>query len=560
MRIFSGLLLLFPILAWGDCPPMESGEARRQVARLQAEVDYHNDLYFNKYQPVLSDDEFDALKGRLTSLQNCFHQQAGQSKSQFVVGGDITHESFMGSLRKASSEQEVAAFIHQAGDELILLQPKIDGIAIELVYRNGLLVAASTRGDGHTGKNILDKVEHIPAIPLQLPKGYRDVVLHGELFARLDLWQRPDKNTSARHYAAGLINRQKADADALGTLDFFPWRWLDSPHDSDNTNLNMLVNLGFDLPTLFTYKVESLAEAKQLRDKLQNPEKPLPFLLDGVVLKLSNLKLRKALGWKNDEPAWALAWKFPAQAAVSTITDIQFRIGRTGNITPVVYVEPVTIGGETIRKLSLGSSANLKRKGMAIGDEISIQLKGAATPVAGKVLIRPENRQAPQFLDSKRYNAFTCLQLSPGCKEQLLSRLRWFAGKTALQLPHLQEPVLRSLLEKGAIKSLPDIMTVPSSALAEAGLEPGQINELLTSLKKAGATPFDRQLRSMSLPGIGKARSKKLATFCKNWQRLLELSQKEVQEMAGIGPAEYQSLKQYLQQPEVQALVKHFRQ
>ena len=198
----------------------------------------------------------------------------------------------------------------------------------------------------------------VPAIPKQLKK-IHSAVLHGELFARLDRCDSTASGySSARHFVVAQINRLKLDVQALSQLDFFPWLWVNAPYETDCEALNALACEGFRWPQECTCSVESFAAIQDGRHRFHQPDKPLPFLLDGIVIKLDNLKARADWGESQIAPQWALAWKFPSLAAVSVIKDITFTVGRTGHIAPVAEIERVQLGGVTVSSLSLGSPGN----------------------------------------------------------------------------------------------------------------------------------------------------------------------------------------------------------
>ncbi|MET4758053.1 hypothetical protein [Endozoicomonas sp. NE40] len=256
MQRFSSLLLI-PLIApfitpsialpveRASCPEWSEQDARQKLEQLNQEIQHHNQLYFFKQMPVLSDHEFDALAKRLQVLSDCFPDiklntgiterlapdNSLDKSSDKSADNHIQHIYAMGSLRKAESEKDISEFLQQvfraSYHSGVMLQPKIDGIAIELVYHDGKLVSASTRGDGIIGKNILAKVKAIPAIPDEVPVTYARIVLHGELFVRLDRWNEKTHNrgrySSARHFVAGIIHSNAPELSALEVLDFFPW-------------------------------------------------------------------------------------------------------------------------------------------------------------------------------------------------------------------------------------------------------------------------------------------------------------------------------------------------
>ena len=392
--------LLVPASGWsGDCPDWTHDEAIENIKRLASEVAQHDERYFHQNAPGISDNEYDALTDRLKQWETCFGSVQINKSSAGSHRAKIPHRAVMGSLKKASTIEDVDNFLQALPGNEMLVQPKIDGVAVELVYCYGQLVQATTRGDGKSGVDITHHIKHMPLIPATLA-GYADqeVILHGELFARLDRTD-PDvlkRYASARHLVAGQLNRSKPDSDVLGTFDFFPWLWIDSPYASDHQSIKALAQMGFPLPLKHTHVVHSPDQVVQLSTNYF-ADHNFPFLMDGIVIKVASSKFRTQLGWSGNAPGWAIAWKFSGQSALSEVVKIAFTIGRTGRITPVVHINPVHIGNRIISRISLGSVAKLKQVDLAAGDLISVSLKGHATPVFGQVLFRPQNRVHPDY-------------------------------------------------------------------------------------------------------------------------------------------------------------------
>lgn len=541
-----------------SCPQWNEKEATRNMTTLSDEITHHNEFYFNQNAPIISDSEYDALIARLKHWQACFPDIKMQVHDSQAEHNQHTtpHHTQMGSLKKAGTDEEVDAFLQSILDGGVLVQPKIDGIAVELVYKNGQLVKASTRGDGETGRNILQYLRLIPLIPKALSQQEsiktKQIVIHGELFARLDkvapfILQ---QYASARHLVAGQINRSDPDIEAVQAFDFFPWHWINSPYQTDLQSITALAQIGFPLTLEYTHSVKSSEDIEQyLKNYVVSQN--APFLMDGIVIKANSLLLRNQLGWKGNTPAWALAWKFPPQSAISEIQDIEFAIGRTGHVTPVIHIEPVTIQNRTISRVSLGSIQNLKKRDIAIGDQVSIKLKGNATPVFGKVLFRPENRVFPELPDSSHYTPFTCLSFAPGCEEQFIARLVWFTGKQGLDLAPISMPVIQQLVRTSTVQTLLDILQLSQALLLVAGVNQQESQKYLESIQRP--KNLEQQIRSLSIPGIGKKKARQLAGCITTLRGLL--SEQRVGACTGIGSKRMDDLRDYVNRKEVRELI-----
>ncbi len=544
------LWITFQAPAWA-CPLWDQPTASENIRKLSADVALHDDLYFNQNAPVISDSEYDALLARLEYWKSCFPSpEKTPQNNQPVI-----HHAFMGSLKKAKTAAEVERFVASLTPGEILVQPKIDGVAVELVYQQGVLGKASTRGNGEQGLDILWHIKQIPQIPKTLPlpaSSIPTLVLHGELLVRLDKIAPTtlQQYASARHLVAGLLNRAEPDATTLQALAFFPWRWIDSPFDSDLETIQALSKMGFITVLKHTHPVQSFAQIQQLRHDYENQQ--TPFLLDGIVIKANRAAQRKALGWSGNSPAWAMAWKFAPKSTVAEVAAVQFTIGRSGKITPVVHIEPVTVQNKTIAKVSLGSVENLEEKNVAIGDQVSIKLKGGATPVFGEVLFRPPNRALPVLPDTARYNPFTCLSIAPGCEEQFIARLVWLTGKSGLQLASIDRPVITALVKNGQIKTLVDVLRMNQQELIQAGMsleESVRYFQLLHRPKK-----LVLQLRALSIPGFGRRKSAELAQCIEQLSELLAVADKQWIKCVGRAKS-VRDLQRYFAKPEIMQVV-----
>ena len=371
------------------------------IKRLASEVAQHDERYFHQHAPGISDNEYDALVDRLKQWEACFRSVQINKSSVGSHRAKIPHRAVMGSLKKVSTIAEVNHFLQALQGSEVLVQPKIDGVAVELVYRHGQLVQATTRGDGQNGVDITHHIKQVPMIPALLAE--QEVVLHGELFARLDRAE-PEllqRYASARHLVAGQLNRSSPDRKALSVFDFFPWLWVNSPFTDDRQSIKELARMGFPLPEKHTHLVHSLGQVEQLSADYFAGQN-VPFLMDGIVIKADSNLLRMQLGWSGNVPGWAMAWKFAGQSALAEVAKITFTTGRSGKVTPVVHINPVHLGNRTIARISLGSVAKLKQVDLAIGDLITVSLKGRATPVFGQVLLRAHTRIYPDYPEMSR--------------------------------------------------------------------------------------------------------------------------------------------------------------
>ncbi|MGO0308551.1 DNA ligase LigA-related protein [Endozoicomonas acroporae] len=555
-KTISLLWIIFLLPAWADnCPQWNQGEATEQISSLSDEVAYHDELYFNQNAPIISDGEYDDLLARLKYWQACFPSIATEKSLPQTPHNKYTihHQAPMGSLKKAQSAEEVKRFLQRIADSGFLVQPKIDGVAVELVYKNGRLIQASTRGNGEVGVDILHHIRQMPLITKTLGNDEKNqLILHGELFARLDIMSPSilKQYASARHLVAGQLNRSDPETEAVKAFDFFPWQWVNSPFNSGLQSITALAGMGFPLPLEHTHKTTSYPEIKQHLEHYATIKKPV-FLMDGIVIKADSKTFKKQLGWTGDTPAWAMAWKFPPATTTSKVEAIEFTIGRTGNITPVVHIKPVLFKNRTLSTLSLGTVQNLEKKAIAVGDQISIKLKGSAIPVFGKVLFRPANRVSPKLPDTTRYTPFTCHSMAPGCEQQFVARLIWLTGKQGLDIAAISKPAIHQWVQTGTIQTLVDILQLTPHSLQSAGMHPQEVQQYFESIRPPKS--LEQQIRALSIPGIGKSNARELAGCITDLRELL--SRQISDKCPTIGSKRMEDLQDYVNRKQVRELI-----
>ena len=559
--VFSAVLMLICAEhASGDlCESLSPGQLSKELASLNATIRHHDRLYYHKYQPEITDSEYDALTVRREALQNCLNAQTESAIIESPSPGDIRHIAPMKSLRKGKSRQEFQRFIediHQLGSP-VLVQPKVDGIAAELVYQNGKLVQASTRGDGEWGENILPVIRMIPQIPKELKTTLERIVLHGEIFARLDrVTHQLDNYVSARHFTAAMLNSDQHEPDNLAILDFFPWRWINHHGERDSKSHQQLADWDFFKVSDYSRILPDINAVDAWRNQLYQSQESMPFLMDGIVIKADVTSVRTQLGENARYPHWAIAWKFPASNAITAINDITFTIGRTGKITAILQLEPTTLAGISITKVPVGSVKQLKAVDIAPKDLVSIALKGAAIPKLDKVIHRTRDRFIP-VPDTSRYTPWTCLRYSEACHQQFVSRLAWFSGQQGLNIAGLDATTREALIRNGAIQQLADVLKLtPDKMVLNSTLSQSNATRIHEAINDGLKIDFQRQLIALSIPGIGKHRAWQLAEHFGSWSQLVEVSAEDIASKTSLGIKQAEMVKNFLNLEEIQSIIR----
>ena len=401
----SSILLLILWLAqqlsaavWAaDCPRLTTDVASARIQKLSCEIKHHNVLYYEKNAPEISDAAYDRLFSELRILESCFPALAATDSPTRTVGTAVSevkpkirHETPMLSLASATGPMAVKKLLRRVGSEngkpTLLVQPKVDGLPVELVYLAGRLVSAATRGDGHFGQAVTERARSIQGIPPQLTGSFpARVVVRGEVY--VDLATSSSATThyaTPRHQAAGTLLAGTPNPALVAALRFFPFELVQARECcgvlTDSAALRLLKSWGLPVRPELTTQATNLNGVRAVYQAMLAERQKLPFSADGIVVKVDELALRQRLGAGSREPRWAAAWKFPPATAVTTVREIRWQTGRTGRRTPVALLEPVSIGGIHVSRASLHTKSEVKRLGITAGDQVVVALVGDVIP------------------------------------------------------------------------------------------------------------------------------------------------------------------------------------
>ena len=574
-RLFIGFILLFIFtlpagsFAASDCPLLDTAAATVQIETLSAEVLYHNRLYYQELRPVLSDAEYDRLYARLVRLEECFPLLVSADSPTRRVGSaeiepklTITHAQPMLSLTSSADEEAVTALLQrvekvEAGKVRYLVQPKFDGLPVELLYLQGKLVAAATRGDGLRGEDVTAQAQKIAAIPQKLRGDYPPrLLLHGEIYARK---QRPESApltaaaepyATLRHQAVATLRSHDATPEALAALAFFPFAHFASSKTvlSDRESLRALSAWGFADPLAQSWNATSLAEIRELFASALAQRSQWPFAADGIAVKVDDLALRRTLGDGSRAPNWAAAWKFPAATALTTVTEIVWQTGRTGRRTPVATLAPREIGGIQVEHVTLHNAAELERLDLIAGDEVLVALSGDVIPQIVAVTRRIPRRAVLAEVAVAAAGPDDCYRATPHCTEQFHSRAVHFASRAGLNIAGLGRGRLQSLIESGLVSDLPSLLTVKEDEMVNlAGFGAATAAKIGTALQSAQHPQPWRLLAALGLESVG---PKTLARLQKHYATLGAVTAATPPELASvIGDRSGAALSRFLASP-----------
>ena len=542
MLLLTLMLLLNTPQAWAtSCPDWTPQQAEAEVAQLRATLARWDEHYHRQGLALVADELYDQSRERLNHLQQCF--AVGSSPSPLASArGPVLHPVPHTGVDKLADRRAVARWM--AGKTGVWVQPKVDGVAVSLTYQQGRLVQLTSRGDGVHGHDWSRHLPQLGAVTRQLPMPI-DLHVQGELYLRRNEHiQAQAGSANARGTVAGLLARKQMTAEQGNTIGLFVWGWPQGP-DQQAERLAQLEQLGFPDSQRYSIAIDTLEDAAHWREHWYRSH--LPFATDGVILRQGSRP--PAERWQAKAPYWIAAWKYPYVQALAEVRDVRFRVGRTGRVTPIVHVQPVTLDDRRITQISLGSLARWKALDIGPGDQVAISLAGLTIPRLDHVVHRAVERQTLAAPAPEQYHAHSCWQASEGCEEQFIARLTWLGGKQGLALPRTGPGTWRRLVEAGLVTSMTDWLHLDAERLQQVpGISSLTAAQLLASFDQARSRPFDQWLR-----GIGAPVSKPLQ-LTGDWPELASRSTRQWQTVPGIGAKRSRQLVDFFAAAEVQAI------
>ncbi|MBX9408090.1 NAD-dependent DNA ligase LigB [Pseudomonas baetica] len=542
LRLLMTLLLtLHSFNAQAECPNWPPAQAQREITTLQNQIDQWDDAYHRQGRSLIADELYDQSRLRLSDWRQCFNLPLTAEPLR-AASGTVAHPIAHTGLDKLHKAEAVEAWLRDRKD--VWVQPKVDGVAVTLMYRGGRLHQAISRGDGISGQDWTASARKIGAIPQQLQQPL-DLLVQGELYWRLNEHvQARAGSVNARAIVAGLMGRKALSSEQAAGIGLFVWDWPQGALDLAERS-STLATLGFASTERYSHPVAHLADAQKWRDHWYRS--PLPFASDGVVLRQSQRP--SAERWQARAPYWAIAWKYPFAQALADVRKVNFKIGRTGRITPVLELTPVMLDDREIKRVSASSLKRWQELDIRPGDQVAISLAGLTIPRLDSVVLRTTERAAIYIPDSSEFHALSCWQPTAGCETQFLARLTWLSGKQGLAMSQVGRGTWEKLLETGRLNNLLDWLTLDGPELANiAGFGERSSVRLMVSFRSARQQPFARWLKALGLPPTGQAQ------LADSWQALAQRDTAQWQAEPGIGPGRAAQLSAFFRDPQVLAL------
>ncbi|MBI4521273.1 MAG: NAD-dependent DNA ligase LigA [Gemmatimonadetes bacterium] len=553
---------------------MSEAQATRHIEALREEIRRHDYLYYVLDRPEISDAEYDRLYDRLKQLEEAFPQLiTSDSPTQRVGGQPIAglpsheHATAMLSLESVTDPDQVRRFDERmrkaaGGPVHYVLEPKLDGASIELVYEHGRLARAVTRGDGRVGEGVTENVKTIRSVPLRLHAAHHSVppfvALRGEVILYVSAFEKLNRKliesglepfANPRNAAAGSLRQLDPRITAERPLDLLVYEILavrgvsfrgeDEVLDALRRwglKLPQKIEMGEGLDDIMAYHAHWAAERDQL-----------DFEIDGVVVKVADLALRTELGTTAHHPRWAVAFKFAPRKEVTRVEDIAVSVGRTGVLTPVALLRPVEVGGVTVSRASLHNREEVSRKDIRVGDLVRVHRAGDVIPYVVERVPEPGRKRGEPWTMPERCPAcgaavaergpFTYCPNHFGCPAQLVGRIQHFAAKDALDIEGLGQETSAALVERKLVRRLADLFALtPEDLIPLEGFAERSARKLVEAIRRRKKVELRRFLYGLGIPEVGASVARDLAEHFGSYEAIMEASREELEQVSGIGP------------------------
>ena len=567
---------------------MNLQEVQKAISKLTDEVNHHNELYYQKSKPVISDFEFDTLLAHLVKLENEFPALRQPDSPTQRVGGTITkefttvfHQYPMLSLGNTYSEEELMDFDGRVakileGDPFeYFCELKFDGVSISLLYEDGLLTKAVTRGDGVRGDDVTANIKTIRSLPLRIkskkiPPRFE---VRGEVFLPKEVFKQMNKEredigeetyANARNTASGTVKMQDSTEVAKRKLDCYAYYLLGDDIDSETheESISKLESWGFNVSPTYK-KCKNMQAVLEYIKHWEHKRSDLLLDTDGVVIKVNSLEQQERLGFTAKIPRWAIAYKYKAESRSTRLNGITYQVGRTGAVTPVAELEPVQLAGTTVKRASLHNANEIARLDLRIGDHVFVEKGGEIIPkVTGVDMEKRNSSLEPVTYISKCPECHTDLirkegeanhycPNEKGCPPQIKGRIEHFIQRKAMDIDSLGEQTIRQLYELGLVKTPADLYDLTKEDLLKLEkVKEKSAQNMLDGIAQSKFQSFENVLFGIGIRYVGKTVAEKLARHFKNMDALSTATYEQLLEAPEVGEKIAQSVVEFFKDAE----------
>ena len=555
---------------------MNKSEAKKKIKKLREELEYHNYKYYVENNPVISDYEYDQLLKKLESLEEQYPDLITPDSPTQRVGEQplegfetVEHKVPMLSLANTYTYNELREWDERVKkhvrDVEYVVEPKIDGAGVALLYENGRFVRGATRGDGIKGDNITQNLKTIHSIPLKLRDDHlKNVEVRGEVYMTISGFKKYNKEqekkdgavfANPRNASAGSLRQLDSRIVVERPLDIFIYfvSYSDKDLKTQEKSLEILKKAGFRINPL-TKKVKDIDEAINYCKTLEEKRETLDYEIDGAVIKVNSFAQQKLLGNTSKNPRWAISYKFAAKQSTTKLEDIAVQVGRTGALTPVAILKPVEVGGVTVSRATLHNFDELERKDIRIGDTVLIERSGDVIPqVVKSIGEKRTGSEKKRKIPSKCPICNTEVVRPEGevaircpnkmCPARLKWRIKYFAARDAMDIDHLGGQTVDKLLDEGLVKNIADLYSLKKEDILKLeGFKDKSAENLIDSIKESKQQDLSRLIYGLGIRHVGKYAAQLLASKYISIDELAKATEEELKEIDGLGDKSAESI------------------
>lgn len=566
--------------------------ARERIEQLRSSLHRHEHLYYVLDAPEITDAEYDALMRELQKLEEAHPDLASQDSPTRRVGGrpregfvKVPHSSPMLSLDNALDESELREFDRRVRDLLggeeyrYVAELKLDGLSMAARYDGGRLALAITRGDGSTGEDVTENARTIRSLPLRT-QDHSPFEVRGEVIMPSRAFQKLNENreqegqpryASPRNSAAGSLRTLDPRITAERRLEFYAYNYQIGGNPGSPTHseaLQKLRDLGFKV-NLSIKICKDIDSALEFAQQAEEQRDALPYEIDGIVIKVDSIAQQQKLGWTAKAPRWAIAFKYAARQAETVVEKIGVQVGRTGALTPVAHLKPVTVSGVTVSRSTLHNEDEIARLGLAEGDTVLIERSGDVIPKVVKVIKEGADRKLfnmPQQCPVCGGNVvrpegeviWRCVNVN--CAARLKNSLLHFASRTVMDITGMGDKLVDALVDKGHLKSIADIYNLTAEQLAALDrMGQKSAERVVAGIEKSKAAPLPRVINGLGIPFVGERTAQILAEHFGSLDALRDADEPSLQTAEEVGPKVSQSIRRFFEDPHNLELLERLR-
>lgn len=574
--------------------------ARSAIEKVREALRYHEYRYYVLDDPIVSDAEYDELMQQLKALEEKYPELIDPNSPTQRVGGQVNeelgtviHPKPMLSLKAAYNDSEVFSFDESCKKALeksqvgYVAEPKYDGLSIELIYENGFLTTAATRGDGYIGEDVLANIKTIREIPLQLRSEEipfpKTIAIRGEVYMRIDEFNNLNKQrekegddpfANPRNAAAGSLRQLDSRITAKRPLHVFLYEILDCEGCSFTTHWEELLAFkawGLRVNLMESRRCTGIKDALQYYAEMTKKRDKLPYEIDGVVFKIETLADREKLGFRERDPRWAIAYKFKPRQATTTLNDIVVQVGRTGKLTPVAILASVRIGGVEVGRASLHNQSEIERKDIRIGDTVLVERAGDVIPYVVKSIKQNRTGSEKTFIIPKRCPVCSSSVLMSedkktarctniNCPAQVRERIIHFTQKSAMNIQRLGAKKVRQLMDAHIITSISSIYYLSKNdVITLDGFAEKSAQNLIDEIEKSKKQTLPKFLFALGIPNVGEHLARVLAENFRTLSDIRHATRDQLISIYEIGPEVADSITAFFSQDQNLVQIEHLK-